>query len=205
MRFLSTLLLLTLFSCAAVPVVPDFDRVGQLYREDGGYGSAAVVAHAADGFYVLTCWHVIQGLEESEGFVLHLSNGMSYHEGVVVWTDEDSDTALVGFHSEDRPPVYEFAEELPRPYSRGYVAGFPLGVAEMVVGDVLFQKTPGIVNHLTGPGGSGGPVFDEHGKIVGIVSRIRTPGVRPFGGAAMLGWITQLSKLGSVIQKISEL
>jgi len=202
MRYISLVLLLALFSCAAVPVVPDFSNVGQLYRSDGGYGSASPVAYGADGFYVLTCWHVIQGLD-GEGFVLHM-NGLSYYGGMVVWTDEDSDTALVGFVTEDRPKLYEFAEELPRPYSRGYAAGYPLGVSALIVGDVLFQAH-NLINHLTGPGGSGGPVFDEHGKIVGIVSRIRTPGVRPFGGAAMLGWITEMSKLGSAIEKVREL
>ncbi len=191
------LLLLLLMSCSA----PDFSRVGQLYRSDGGYGTAFPVAHAADGFYVLTCWHVVKD-DDPNSFTLFLG-GKSYFDGLLTWEDEDSDTALVGFVTEDRPEVYEIGP-VPVPYSRGYAAGYPLGMSSLIVGDVMFQGGR-IINHLTGPGGSGGPVFDQSGRVCGIVSMIRTPKVRPWNGHAMMGWITQMSLLGSVSQKLIEL
>lgn len=195
------LLTLLLASCSSFPVMPDFDRVGQLYRTDGGYGTAIPVAYAGDGFYVLTCQHVVRGY--GEGFVLHL-DGMSYYGGVVTWVDKRTDTALVGFTTEDRPKVYEFALQPPRRYSRGYAAGYPLGVSALVVGDVLFQGGL-MINHLTGPGGSGGPVFSEDGLVVGIVAGGKMPNTRPQRGIAAFGWITQMSDLSEATKKIAEL
>ena len=201
MRYIPALFILSVVALVlSIPTHPNFAMVGQLHRIDGGYGSATPVKFSVDGFLVLTCEHVVSGLEADDPFTLTL-NGVEYTDGMVVWSDVAADTALVRFVSTDRPALAVLTTMDPRPYSRGYAAGFPLGVDELVVGDVLFQISPSIISHLTGPGGSGGPVFDEFGRVCGIVSMIRTPQVSPYG-RAYLGWITTISLLDSVIEEL---
>ena len=47
-------------------------------------------------------------------------------------------------------------------------------------------------------------MFDEHGLVCGISSKVRVPAVDPVGHA-LLGWIVKMSPLGSVSEKIDEL
>ena len=192
------LILLLLASCSVAPT--NYSNIGQLYSADGAYGTAFPVAYAADGFYVLTCQHVVRGLDV--GFTFHV-DGMSYYDGMVVWVDEEADTALVGFTSPARPDLYVLTAEEPQKYSRGIAAGYPLGVKFLVAGPVMFQGG-GVINHVSGPGGSGGPVFNEQGRVCGIISRYRAPNTR-FTDVVMFGWIVRMSHLGTVIKKIDDL
>ena len=204
MKFLALTLLLALASCASVLPAPDYRNVAKLWRADGGYGTAFPVAYAADGFYALTCWHVVNGADEDMSLDL---DGIMYTGGVVIWTDEDADVALVGFKTTDRPWLYQLALVQPEAYTAGTVAGYPLGIEFLHVSPVLFQSSRNIVHGLTGPGGSGGPVFDQSGKVVGIVSRIRTPQVQTgFGaGRTLMGWIVEMRLLDTAREKLAEL
>lgn len=210
MRLLSLVLLSLLAACAIFPTsVPDFSSIGKIYNYEGRYGTASVVGFSTDGFLVLTCYHVVR-IESSEtpvplatGLTLVLGE-RSIVDGTVVWFDPEDDTALVFFETDLRPALLELTTEDPEPYTRGYAAGYPMGVGSLVVGDVLFQTSPSRIAHLTGPGASGGPVFDENGKVCGIVYSIRWPLVRG-GGRAMFGWITRISPLDSVIEHLRTL
>lgn len=212
MRLLPLVLLSLLAACAIFPPsAPDFSSIGKIYDSSGRYGTASVVGFFTDGFLVLTCYHVVR-IESSEtpvplatGLTLVLG-GRSILDGTVVWFDQEADTALVFFETDLRPDLLELTAEDPEPYTRGYAAGYPLGMDSLVVGDVLFQTSPDRITHLTGPGASGGPVFDENGKVCGIVYSIRWPLVRSgFGGKAMFGWITRISPLDSVIEHLRTL
>ncbi len=208
MRLLPLVLISLLAACAIFPTsVPDFSSIGKIYNSRGHHGTASVVGFFTDGFLVLTCYHVVR-IRSSElpvplatGLILMLGD-RSIFDGTVVWFDQKADTALVFFETDLRPALLELTTSDPEPYTRGYAAGYPLGRDSLVVGDVLFQAAPNRISHLTGPGASGGPVFDENGKVCGIVSSSFCPGIRGGRGNSMFGWITNISLLDSVIDHL---
>ena len=115
------------------------------------------------------------------------------------------DLALIeveGLELEARP----MAEKSPQPGARVIVYGHPFGSrapAGYLEGTLRFSRSEGIVSGLgpvalqttapVNPGNSGGPVFDEQGQIVGIVSRrLRGDG---------LGFATRVERLRALVEE----
>ncbi|TNE89177.1 MAG: serine protease [Deltaproteobacteria bacterium] len=101
-------------------------------------------------------------------------------------------------------PVVPLAEAPPEPGQAVSVVGHPFGTQEMagyMTGLLRYSVSSGIVSGLgpramqttapVNPGNSGGPVFDEQGQVVGIVSRrLRGDG---------LGFATRVERLAALL------
>lgn len=142
-----------------------------------GYGTGFIISEKG---YIVTNYHVVEGANE---FIVTLYDETRY-EAIIVGYEESNDLAIIKIEpkGEIQSVVYGKSSDL----SVGdnvYVIGNPLG-------DLTFTLTSGVVSALnrlidTGSGftinmfqtdaainsgNSGGPVFDEHGFVVGIAS-----------------------------------
>ncbi len=150
---------------------------------DNGFGSGVYVGRG----YVLTAAHVVAGQKT----VLVKSQSGNTTSAEVLWSNAEYDVALlrsdvanvktaklscsdakVGAKLEavGNPRNLEFVHMF------GRVAGVPRKVADF--------KSMAIASMLVVPGMSGGPVLNEEGAIVGLVSAVR---IEPFGmGGSMV-------------------
>jgi hypothetical protein len=134
-------------------------------------GSGVVVSSRG---YILTAAHVVQ---EGEPTAVLFKSGLQL-EASVSRINRDADTALLKLPGRGYPCVWVGGDEAPPIGSTVFVIGSPLGaqlshsVSKGIVsahrvleGDVLLQ-----VDASANPGSSGGPMLDESGRVLAIVS-----------------------------------
>jgi len=151
----------------AVVTVIGFNDKG----EQTSQGSGFIVA--ADGV-ILTAWHVLVGATRVQ---VRLSIGAFCEvEGLLGW-DEDVDFALLKVDGRGLPTVPVGDSDAVRQGHHVLTLGAPLGLeqtaSEGIVSAVREWPQRGTVLQLTAPispGSSGGPVLNEQGEAVGIVS-----------------------------------
>jgi serine protease Do len=172
-------------------------------------GSGVVIS--PDG-YVLTNVHVI---ENEDDYTVRFANGTT-KKSTLVGMDSVGDIALLKINDAQNLPYTEFSPAdsmragsdviaLGNPFGLGdlddtptYTAGV-LSAVRVVRGnytDVVQSDAP--VN----PGNSGGPLFDHHGKLLGINGQIRTvSGFRVNSGIGLAIASTQLQAFLPYLQK----
>lgn len=135
----------------------------------------------------------------------HIEYGGNYYPGTVVQTWEEQDLALLtaaGLRVRDTVPLAE--EDV----SLGHTVvwtGYPLGLDfELAKGIVSNDESPDrfyIQGQLL-PGNSGGPVFNEFGDLVGIVSAtLILPGA-PFPQFLPYGIAVRLDHLKTILRSV---
>jgi S1-C subfamily serine protease len=160
-------------SPAPAPAAPG-DQIAALDEaelEIVAYGTAFFISR--DG-YLLTNHHVVDGCDQ---MVVLTVDGA--YPARVIDANERFDLALLKVKKSGMP-FAAFANFLPEPGDAAYAVGYPL------LGELTGIKiTDGIVSGLSGPGGdetrlqltipiqpgnSGGPVLDESGLVIGVIS-----------------------------------
>jgi S1-C subfamily serine protease len=141
-------------------------------RAGPAYGAGVLLGRKQDEGLVLTALHVVT--EES---VRVRMPGAKWRTGTVVARDSDSDLALVRVKTRDRRPAPITSVLEVRPGERVLSVGNPR--------QLRFSVSRGIISYVgrsmrgmryiqtdlsVYPGSSGGPVFDERGRLVGIMS-----------------------------------
>ncbi len=143
---------------------------------DGGYGSGFAVE---DGSIVVTAWHVVDG---AEVIWIEAADGTEVR-ATVLDRDRKADAALLQLEEPLTVETLELSGAVPEVGDTLFAMGHPLlggeklkdrheGLLEWsftagmvsVVGEQQIQTT--VMLH---PGNSGGPMFDEDGRVVGIV------------------------------------
>lgn len=143
-----------------------------LVETNSGHGTGAIISATT----VLTAYHVVdQGISGVEFF------GREYEPGEVVWFDRELDLAILRV---DVPARYSAAElycgEL-RAEQPLLAVGHPLTERWVSVEGHLGESSPLVGSPLMlldielSLGNSGGPVFDQNGRIVGIATAILVP------------------------------
>lgn len=176
--------------------------VGRIEAVSGGQGTAFPVAHTEDGFLALTCQHVVDGKHR---FTLRMPGRKPFSGGAIHWADEAADVALVRFVTPRRPRMLTLARIASRPFSRGWCAGFPMGVKKLHVTPVLFQIAPERIDGLTAPGSSGGPVMNDRGEVVGLLMDVHRPRLDiccGHDGRANFSWVCRMASLGTVLEQL---
>jgi S1-C subfamily serine protease len=168
-------------------VVPS---VVEIHGSDGRLGSGVCIRDDASSSYILTCRHVVEGIEQNP-FTIVIHDGRSftgvYHVASAV-PNEDLAIIDMGRHI---PPI-----ALGSPVVQGQpvaVIGSPLGLRESV--------TVGVVSNVSreenswfqldapiNPGNSGGPIINEKGELVGIVNAKVPDAAIPDVGVEGLGY-----------------
>lgn len=125
--------------------------------------------------------------------------------------DDEDDLAVLRIDAFDgMPHLTEFTTDpdTPDPGSDVYLFGFPLGKRVIQEGDRVIASTfRGILSRRVGnflqidaavhPGNSGGPLTDEQGRVLGIVSRVQA---NPVDGAivADIGYVIPIQRAAKV-------
>jgi S1-C subfamily serine protease len=131
----------------------------------------------ADGL-ILTNRHVVEGAQA----LLVLLPGNIRRSAEVVCIDEDQDLALVRVkHDRPLPPVSFAKSEPPAEGAACFVMGYPLidrmGASIKITQGIVSGKTRNaaigvdiVVDAKVNPGNSGGPLLNDRGQVIGIVT-----------------------------------
>lgn len=151
-------------------------------------------------FVVLTCEHTVRG--SSEVSVVLPMRGKSEIPARILSLCQELDLALLGFELDHK--YTSFVQALPLGDSdqlrqgqplRAY--GFPLGQKSLKVTDGVYSGyQSGFIMHSSpiSPGNSGGPLFDENHKVVGINRAIDSR-----SNASNVGYAVPISHLGLLL------
>lgn len=133
--------------------------------------------------YIVTCYHIVEGAQKHSYTVRVSTHEGDSYEAEIVGTDEKDDLAVLKIDAETTPAALGSSDELKvgdtvyavgDPYSglefsmcRGFVSALerrikPEGVQKALT---VFQ-----LDAALNFGNSGGPVYDDRGRVVGIVS-----------------------------------
>lgn len=172
----------------ATPPVPGYDATVQLQVEVEGYGKIVCSgAHIGAGT-ILTAAHCIPPDQYADSTTYSIVTADGRHYRVMVrWLDRAHDIALVyateeletgrPFMGSEMPMTRVVCHDQPVG-TRVTVVGNPLGlsfivtwgrVASRVIRDVGPWAEVIVIDVTSGPGNSGGPVFDEMGQLIGVM------------------------------------
>jgi serine protease Do len=164
-----------------------------------GYGSGCVISPEG---YIVTNHHVIDGAEKIQ--ILFHHSGLNY-VATLIGSDPETDIALLKIDADDELSYSHFGDsDKVEIGSRAVLVGNPLGFQNLLTTGVIGGKSPTLAsagkNHsydpweegiyadyifsdtLGNPGNSGGPLFNLHGDVIGIIAR---GAAGPGGGVAM--------------------
>lgn len=145
-----------------------------LTYQKGGVGVGAGYAISKSG-HIVTAAHVVQGAKMVE---VVLSNEATY-VATVLLQDPVGDIAVLRIDSLTKPVEFADSDAI-EPGDSVFAIGHPLGLFYSVSSGIVSAKYRYInlgvtgdfiqLNLATNPGNSGGPVFDNHGRVIGMVT-----------------------------------
>ena len=161
-------------TCGLCVLYPDARRYVVRVHSRKGQGAGVVIS---DQGYVLTNAHVVAGVDDP---VIETHDG-SVYLARVLQTDADADLALLRIETEGARwfavPI-DSGERVPVG-TKVFAIGHPIGLGWTVTqGIVSAHRRAGEVapvqliqtDAATSPGNSGGPLLDEQGHLIGIIS-----------------------------------
>ncbi len=147
---------------------------------EGGQGAGVIISASGQ---VLTNAHVVASAVEVR---IEFSDG-SAATGAIVRRDEEQDLAVVQLEGPMAWPPIDVRSESPEVGMSVYVIGHPVGLGWTVSQGIISGVRPSAetggppllqTDAAISPGNSGGPVLDEHGRLVGIVqAKLVAPGI----------------------------
>lgn len=139
------------------------------------YGSGMVIHPSG---LILTCYHVVEDMGDIR---IKLANGKSVLSGKIVWKQPEKDIALIEVKANKKLKHVDFASSknvrigesvfaIGNPFgfdytlTTGVVSGKnrKISTDDQEYGTVLQTDTP------LNPGNSGGPLFNQRGKVIGM-------------------------------------
>ena len=152
-----------------------FEMMGASVRE--GHGSGFVVGPNL----VVTNQHVI---DQAEQMAILTRDGRTLGPVTALVVDADHDLALLRVEGLGLPKVpLASAEPLPPVGADTYAIGAPLGLSySLTRGSVSAHRNVQGTDFLqmqttVAPGSSGGPLFDDHGRVIAVNTATRYPGL----------------------------
>jgi len=144
-----------------------------------GFGAGTLLQAGADGYLFATARHVVDGVgwrsdRGDTGVLVAMASG-SWGEGQVIARHKNLDLALLWVKRDAGHGEFVLPLAAPADVGDGdtvFVIGHPeglrftlsTGIISRTQGDILQMSAP------VSPGNSGGPVFDDKGKLVGVVT-----------------------------------
>lgn len=172
MRILNILLLASIvmfMGCAEKLDVKKLETVLPVARAEGNIiGSAVVVKHVDNYYYLLTCEHVIK--DESSLYILVYGNLIKITD---TYIHKTQDIAVVRIQTDLLLQTAELSENFTI-LDEVYSVGYPLGLYRAITQGIInypFTKDSGDAWTCSAPafsGNSGGGVFTKDGQLIGI-------------------------------------
>jgi serine protease Do len=194
---------------------PPFDR---FFREfgmpnfpDGGGRPRFTLAQGSGFFisndgYVVTNGHVVS---DSQSVEIETDDQKTY-KAKVVGTDPKTDIALLKVEGRNDFPYVTFAEGVPHVGDWVIAVGNPYGLGGTVTAGIVSARGRDIgtspyddfiqIDAPVNKGNSGGPAFDESGKVVGVTTAIYSPS----GGSIGIGFAIPADTVKSVVAQLKE-
>lgn len=147
-------------------------------RGDGSLGAGFLVRE--DG-WIATNFHVVAGMPDLK---VVLADQSEHPVLEVLAFDEARDLAIVRIHAPRRLPLLSLGNSgAVRPGDPVVAIGHPLGLAD-TVSNGLVSAVRVVDPELTllqisapiAPGSSGGPLFNDHGEVIGVAAAVSTQG-----------------------------
>jgi serine protease Do len=194
---------------------PPFDRFfrefGMPNLPDGGGRPRFTLAQGSGFFisgdgYVVTNGHVVT---DSQSVEVETDDQKTY-KARVVGTDSKTDIALLKIDGRSDFPYVAFAEGIPDVGDWVLAVGNPYGLGGTVTAGIVSARGRDIgtspyddfiqIDAPVNKGNSGGPAFDESGKVVGVTTAIFSPS----GGSIGLGFAIPADTVKSVVTQLRE-
>jgi serine protease Do len=182
---------------------PNFPNARGLRRFTLAQGSGFFIS--PDG-YGVTNNHVVNNAHTVE---IATDDGKTY-TAKVVGTDAKTDVALIKVDGRADFPYVQFADSAPRVGDWVLAIGNPYGLGGTVTAGIVSARGRDIGNgpyddflQIDAPvnkGNSGGPAFDENGKVVGVTTAIYSPS----GGSVGIGFAIPAETVKSVVAQLKE-
>jgi serine protease Do len=194
---------------------PPFDR---FFREHGipnfpdGGGHPRLTLAQGSGFfisadgYVVTNGHVVS---DSQSVEIETDMQKTY-KAKVVGTDPKTDVALLKVDGRSDFPYVAFADAVPQVGDWVLAVGNPYGLGGTVTAGIVSARGRDIgtspyddfiqIDAPVNKGNSGGPAFDESGKVVGVTTAIYSPS----GGSVGIGFAIPADTVKSVVAQLKE-
>jgi len=181
--------------------MPNFPDGGGRPRSTLAQGSGFFIS--ADG-YVVTNGHVVGDSQSAE---IEMENQKTY-KAKVVGTDPKTDVALLKADGRSDFPYVAFADTVPQVGDWVLAVGNPYGLGGTVTAGIVSARGRDIgtspyddfiqIDAPVNKGNSGGPAFDESGKVVGVTTAIYSPS----GGSIGLGFAIPADTVKAVVAQL---
>jgi serine protease Do len=192
------------------PLYYFFKRFGEV--PGGGRPQKRVMMSQGSGFiispdgYVVTNNHVVEHASDVE---VSLDNGKSL-PAKVIGTDKRTDLALLKVSDGGNLPYTEWSNATPRVGDWVIAVGNPFGLGGTVTAGIVSARGRDIgagpyddflqIDAPVNRGNSGGPLFDNHGGVIGVNTAIYSPS----GGSVGIGFAIPTEVAKDVIVALKE-
>jgi serine protease Do len=183
--------------------MPNFPNGGAHPKFALAQGSGFFIS--ADG-YVVTNGHVVS---DSQSVEIETDVQKTY-KAKVVGTDPKTDVALLKVDGRSDFPYVAFADTVPQVGDWVLAVGNPYGLGGTVTAGIVSARGRDIgtspyddfiqIDAPVNKGNSGGPAFDETGKVVGVTTAIYSPS----GGSVGIGFAIPADTVKSVVAQLKE-
>jgi len=183
--------------------IPNFPDGGGHPRFTLAQGSGFFIS--ADG-YVVTNGHVVT---DSQSVEIETDVHKTY-KAKVVGTDHKTDVALLKVDGRSDFPYVAFADAVPQVGDWVLAVGNPYGLGGTVTAGIVSARGRDIgtspyddfiqIDAPVNKGNSGGPAFDESGRVVGVTTAIYSPS----GGSVGIGFAIPADTVKSVVAQLKE-
>jgi serine protease Do len=191
---------------------PPFDRFFGSPNFPDGHGRPHLALAQGSGFfitsdgYAVTNGHVVN---DSESVEIQTDEGKTY-KAKVVGTDSKTDVALLKVDGGNDFPYVAFADDVPQIGDWVLAVGNPYGLGGSVTAGIISAQGRDIgsspyddfiqIDAPVNKGNSGGPAFDENGRVVGVTTAIFSPS----GGSVGIGFAIPADTVKSVVTQLKE-
>jgi serine protease Do len=191
------------------PMYYFFKRFGEV---PGGRQQKRIMMSQGSGFiisadgYVVTNNHVVEHASEVE---VSLDNGKSL-PAKIIGTDKRTDLALLKISDGANLPYAEWSNAAPRVGDWVIAVGNPFGLGGTVTAGIVSARGRDIgagpyddflqIDAPVNRGNSGGPLFDNHGGVIGVNTAIYSPS----GGSVGIGFAIPTEVARDVIVALKE-